>query len=180
VIVLKPCPFCGGEAYFDKDDHGWQWIECGKCHVATNQRASLMEDCKPLLAEAWNTRRAIDSDATRSDALKKAADRAVAWQVSLCKRDDWHCECCTECSQLRYAILGTDLAHSDGEPEYKREYILDRYRDGMRMAEGARVTASSLEEAIEKARHLPGYPRFTHDTFRERQIEKPKSIESIL
>lgn len=83
---LKPCPFCGGEAYFDKDDHGWQWIECGKCHVATSQRASLMEDCKPLLAEAWNTRSAIDSEAkinrieeleTELESARK--DRRIAW-----------------------------------------------------------------------------------------------------
>jgi len=117
VIVLKPCPFCGGEAYFDKDDHGWQWIECGKCHVATNQRASLMEDCKPLLAEAWNTRSAIDSDAIRAAALKDAADRAVSWQVKLCSRDDWHCEGCTECNQLRYAILAAEPAQDDEKPE---------------------------------------------------------------
>ena len=65
----------------------------------------------------------------------------------------------------------THPVQDDGKPEKKREYILDRYRDGIRMAEGALVTASSLEEAIEKARHLPGYPRFTHDTFRERRID---------
>lgn len=77
MIKLKPCPFCGGEAYFDKDDHGWQWIECGKCHVATSQRASLMEDCKPLLAEAWNARSSIDSEAIRRkfwDELRSEAE----------------------------------------------------------------------------------------------------------
>ncbi len=70
---LKPCPFCGGDAYFDKDDEsGWQWIECGRCHVATSQRASLMEDCKPLLAEAWNSRTTIDPDAIRAEARAEA------------------------------------------------------------------------------------------------------------
>ena len=58
---LKPCPFCGGEPYFDHDDDGWTWIECDQCSVATNQRISAMEDCKPLLAEAWN-RRAIPTE----------------------------------------------------------------------------------------------------------------------
>ena len=133
---LKPCPFCGGEAYFDKDDDGWQWIECGKCHVATNQRASLMEDCKPLLAEAWNTRSTIDSGAIRAAALKYAADRAVSWQVKLCSRDDWHCDGCTECNQLRYAILSAEPAQDDGEPgaasfeEIIKEWILhSKYKD---------------------------------------------------
>ena len=111
----------------------------------------------------------------RAEALREAAEMAVAWQVDLCKRDDWHCECCTECNQLRYAILADEPAQDDGKPEEKREYILDRYHDGVLMAEGARVTASSLEEAIEKARHLPGYPRFTHDSFRERRIDEAKS-----
>lgn len=58
---LKPCPFCGGEPYFDHNDDGWTWIECDQCRVATNQRISAMEDCKPLLAEAWN-RRAIPTE----------------------------------------------------------------------------------------------------------------------
>ena len=56
---------------------------------------------------------AIDSDAIRSKTLKKAADMAVAWQVSLCKSDNWFCECCTECNQLRYAILSAEPAQDD-------------------------------------------------------------------
>lgn len=74
--ILKPCPFCGGEAYFDKDDHGWEWIECGRCHVATNQRVSCMEDCKPLLAEAWNTRTTVDLDAIRAEARAEGGKAA--------------------------------------------------------------------------------------------------------
>jgi len=53
---LKPCPFCGGEADFDHDDDDWQWIECGKCHVATMSMVSAMDDCKPILVEHWNRR----------------------------------------------------------------------------------------------------------------------------
>ena len=34
------------------------------------------------------------------------AEMAVAWQVKLCADDDWTCESCTECNQLRYAIIG--------------------------------------------------------------------------
>lgn len=55
---LKPCPCCGGDAEFDRDEHGWHWIQCRKCGMCTNQRASTMEDCRPLLAEAWNMRTA--------------------------------------------------------------------------------------------------------------------------
>lgn len=55
---LKQCPCCGGDAEFDRDGHGWHWIQCRKCGMCTNQRASTMEDCRPLLAEAWNMRTA--------------------------------------------------------------------------------------------------------------------------
>lgn len=53
---LKPCPFCGGEATFDHDDNGWNWIECTRCGASTNARVSAMDDCKPLLLEQWNKR----------------------------------------------------------------------------------------------------------------------------
>ena len=55
-MELLPCPFCGGEATFDHDDNGWNWISCGKCGVSTNCRTHTMEDCHRLLAEQWNRR----------------------------------------------------------------------------------------------------------------------------
>jgi len=70
--------------------------------------------------------------------------------------------------EIRLAAVNLE---DNEKPEAKRIYILDRYHNGMRMAEGARVTASSLEEAIEKARHLPGIPSFMSDEFRERPVK---------
>ena len=55
-MELLPCPFCGGKATFDHDDNGWNWVVCEKCGVSTNCRVSAMDDCKPILAEAWNRR----------------------------------------------------------------------------------------------------------------------------
>ena len=55
-MELLPCPFCGGEATFDHDDNGWNWISCEKCGTTTNSRTHTMEDCHPLLAEQWNRR----------------------------------------------------------------------------------------------------------------------------
>lgn len=55
-IELKPCPFCGSKAHFDIDDENWEWIECESCCMQGNRSASLMEDCKPKLAEEWNRR----------------------------------------------------------------------------------------------------------------------------
>lgn len=58
---LKPCPFCGSKAHFEIDDDRWEWIECGSCGMQGNRSASLMEDCKPKLAEAWNRRAALEA-----------------------------------------------------------------------------------------------------------------------
>ena len=58
--------------------------------------------------KALSTLSSIDPEAIRAEVLREAADRAVSWQVALCKRDDWHCESCTECNQLRYIIMGNN------------------------------------------------------------------------
>ncbi len=69
---LLPCPFCGGEAAFvrneecgdDGEPHenfGGEWVECAKCRACTNIRFPLMESVKPLLAEQWNRRAGMDS-----------------------------------------------------------------------------------------------------------------------
>lgn len=79
---LLPCPFCGSEAHFEMDDDRWEWIECGSCGMQGNRSASLMEDCKPKLAEAWNRRAPAatvvqgwrDGVLAVADMLKKKAD----------------------------------------------------------------------------------------------------------
>ncbi|MCI5070137.1 MAG: hypothetical protein MRY84_17145 [Acidovorax sp.] len=35
---------------------GWTWVECSRCYLATQYRISTMDDCRPLVAEAWNKR----------------------------------------------------------------------------------------------------------------------------
>ena len=54
--TLAPCPFCGAQAHFEVDDDRWEWAECESCGMQGNRSASLMESCKPKLAEAWNRR----------------------------------------------------------------------------------------------------------------------------
>lgn len=53
-----------------------------------------------------------------------------------------------------------------------KEYVLDRFVNGRRMAEGAKVQARSLEQAIEKARALfpprRGCPEDLTEQFAER------------
>ena len=53
---LKNCPFCGAAAHFEMDEGRWEWVECESCGMQGNRSASLMEDCKPKLAEEWNRR----------------------------------------------------------------------------------------------------------------------------
>ena len=53
---LLPCPFCGAAAHFKMDADRWEWIECESCGMQGNRSASLMEDCRTKLADAWNRR----------------------------------------------------------------------------------------------------------------------------
>lgn len=61
-IELLPCPFCGAACHFEKDEGAWEWVECESCGMQGNRSASLMDDCKPILAAAWNRRAAIEAD----------------------------------------------------------------------------------------------------------------------
>lgn len=54
--ALLPCPFCGAAAHFEMDEGRWEWVECESCEMQGNRSASLMDDCKPKLAEEWNRR----------------------------------------------------------------------------------------------------------------------------
>ena len=54
--ALLPCPFCGAQAHFEMDADRWEWVACESCGMQGNRSASLMDDCKPKLAEEWNRR----------------------------------------------------------------------------------------------------------------------------
>ena len=66
------------------------------------------------VSKIWNDRCIQYARAQKAEArvaelearLQGAADRGVAWQKKLCKADDWSCENCTECADLRAAIVG--------------------------------------------------------------------------
>lgn len=82
---LKPCPFCGGEAEWchhegdplklEDEMDGAHWIECVDCGTSTNLRYSLMDDCRPLLAEQWNRRAASEATAAQQDGWVSVEDR---------------------------------------------------------------------------------------------------------
>lgn len=74
--ALLPCPFCGAKAHFEIDEGQWEWIECESCCMQGNRGASLMEDCKPMLAEAWNRRSdpLVERVKELEEALKRLLD----------------------------------------------------------------------------------------------------------
>ncbi|MDG9925467.1 MULTISPECIES: hypothetical protein [unclassified Pseudomonas] len=56
---LLPCPCCGGTAHFIRLECGGQIIECAEkqCVSSGVVRYACGDDPRPLLAEAWNSRR---------------------------------------------------------------------------------------------------------------------------
>lgn len=52
---LKPCPFCGGEAQYDNDDRGREWIYCMRCNIRTKYFNSYIADENQVI-EVWNRR----------------------------------------------------------------------------------------------------------------------------
>ena len=59
---LKPCPFCGGEAYtegsggFMSDNVPQRWIECSKCGASICFRGTDTIKVEKLVMKAWNRR----------------------------------------------------------------------------------------------------------------------------
>lgn len=77
---LKPCPFCGGKAFWDGhiDEYGQAWdvVSCARCHIHAEGCSNAVGDDR---AEArWNRRHAGEpSEAEVTEAQLSAA--AVAF-----------------------------------------------------------------------------------------------------
>lgn len=56
-MKLKPCPFCGGEAYMFFDDRLYRCVLCGvacsRCGALVHLRSNMSEK---LAIKTWNTR----------------------------------------------------------------------------------------------------------------------------
>lgn len=62
--VLKPCPFCGGEAFFDRLYMGGDVEDCISCRICDcTFTVSNYNPTKTELANEWN-RRANDDENT--------------------------------------------------------------------------------------------------------------------
>lgn len=55
-LHLKPCPCCGAPAAMHTNADDWNWVECSRCYLATQYRISAGDDCRRLVAGAWNKR----------------------------------------------------------------------------------------------------------------------------
>lgn len=63
-IELKPCPFCGGMADFEKDyfcTKSYFWVKCTECGARiASVEESLYYCAKDKAIELWNKRRTDD------------------------------------------------------------------------------------------------------------------------
>lgn len=134
-IELLPCPFCGAACHFEKDEGAWEWVECESCGMQGNRSASLMDDCKPILAAAWNRRAAIEADrAQRVPDVDAMADKIAeclhgtyhcnrvweAWHVGTMSQDDFEpvdeSETPREIAEEIVALLASTPAPAQQEP----------------------------------------------------------------
>lgn len=83
---LLPCPFCGGDAQFVRNEecgvdgephenYSGEWIECAQCLACTNIMFPLMDSVRGQLAERWNMRAALTSERARCAEIARAAGR---------------------------------------------------------------------------------------------------------
>lgn len=60
--VLRPCPFCNGDAMFtveqraEHPDIGGHSVMCGSCGAGIGYVYACGDDPKPILTEMWNRR----------------------------------------------------------------------------------------------------------------------------
>lgn len=88
---LSPCPFCGSTAQWHHNDGtatmestaGAHWIDCRSCGASTNLRYSLLEDCRPLLAEQWNRRTSSQPTSEVLAAMRNAAPSFITEESAL-------------------------------------------------------------------------------------------------
>jgi Lar family restriction alleviation protein len=76
---LLPCPFCGGEAEFYIDGHGYSGVYCQVCGATSGEIGISTDDKYKLLADAWNTRA---PETELRDALKLCVE---ALEINLCR-----------------------------------------------------------------------------------------------
>lgn len=99
--------------------------------------------------------------------LREALEKIVADSGMLVSQDAFDFR-----SIARAALAGAAPGPKEKPPV--REWVLDRYHNGIRMAEGARVNARTLDEAIARARRLFPMKTEENDVFKERPKPEPK------
>lgn len=82
---LKPCPFCGGDAYIDDDTMGHSVVCCKNIECRAQGPFRPTDD---EAIAAWNTR-ASDAEITRlTEALRAAEEREKGLREALVQHND--------------------------------------------------------------------------------------------
>jgi hypothetical protein len=115
---LEPCPFCSGTPVYDHDDDGWIWIECGQCGVSTMTAVHAEEDCRPILAAAWNRRAAPPADTAiepLSDEQIEPLFRQINGMRVVGEKDEWFWFAWgVEMGERAHGIRSSGARHSAG------------------------------------------------------------------
>ena len=169
--VLKPCPFCGGEADYhsEKGPTGevYGWVGCNQCDAMscyTDTRSMQPEETHPI--DAWNTR--ADAAPTPKADEVEAVARAVHGELSridVMKYLDMPDDTADRVAQA--AIAAIDAAREDRVArvvEFIREQQANAHRHMLEAAHrktaslfaAAFVTLRNLADAIERGEPFNG------------------------
>ena len=93
---LKPCPFCGGDVQFHKDDEcsGCHYIQCGGCRAFFDFATSAdpenicesVDGLRASIAPMWNRRAEIAALEAENARLRGAAKKAAWKELDTTKR----------------------------------------------------------------------------------------------
>lgn len=157
---LKPCPMCGSAAHFfritdiDLREHGGEGICCDSqsCGLTTDLMWSLMEDCKPLLAEKWN-RRAASAEAAEQVEVLDTQNHALRQQVKALQKEayTWSKACEAATTELHRIKPSPEQAAPRQAP------LTDWEIDGLK--QGPSQSYRQFARAIERAHGISTSPK---------------------
>jgi hypothetical protein len=86
--ILKPCPFCGGEA----EHHDVNCIECAACGASIDNHGCMVPRLKTV--DSWNTRtptpREQELEATLAEEREKAKGLVEVLRAVRCRLQEQH------------------------------------------------------------------------------------------
>lgn len=86
--VMKPCPFCGGEAEWRWHAGDALWIECSKCGAVGPQDEESSDANSAATIAAWNTRHTIETQAAEIEELRAQLKTVLDREAETHRRHD--------------------------------------------------------------------------------------------